>query len=369
MTPARGATVGAGRFGPLRITVAGNSSLARSIAEELAPGDIEDVPDLEVRVGPMSDVAADYVPTTFSAKNHMSFNDSAFFADEPLRYVATRLFFGDSPAILAIDERSEQPVAAWRRRLGRTINASPALTYGLFWAAIAVLLLRHGATFVHAGTFGLHGRAYAIAGTGGSGKTSLLFEVLREGNAAFMSEDFGIVRRDGHAVYSPKAVSVYSSDLHAGSLDIQGVLSARPAWDRLKWTIHDRIARTTPMVKIPVQAVVDRTTESAPLDAVVYLIRHATDEIRIEEAGRDEVIDRLIHVAWREQKRLIEIVHMIRANAPADSEYPTPGDLTESMRVVLDAGLQRARTFIARVPATAAPERLLTELRSRGCLP
>lgn len=358
-----------GRIGPLKILVTGRGGLAASLVDEMELDDDITRFDLEVRVGRLSETAPHYAPTIYSAKRHTSFNSTAFYADEPVQYVAERLFFGDSPAILAIDDSTEQPVAAWRRRLGRTINASPAMSYALFWFAIHVMLLRHRATFVHAGAFTHGDRAFAIAGTGGSGKTSILFDILNDPATAYLAEDFAILDRDGSLHFSPKSISVYSSDLHAGNLDIQRHLRARPVWDRVKWSIHEHVAHTTPMIKAPVRSLVQQVGSARPIAGAAYLVRTADDTVRVERSTTEEFVARLVDVAWREQKRLLEVLRLIRANSDLSMQYPTVDQLTHDMRSVLKAGLASADLWIVRVPARAEPPDILAGLRSAASFP
>ena len=360
-----------GSIGPLSVNVHGDGPLVSAIARELAGALMDsDRVDLDIEVGSRTEFMKRYAPTTFSAKTHMSFNEREFSADEPVRFVIADLFEPNATCHLLVDDRSEPRVAYLRRRFGRTIDAHPALSYALLWFVVHVRLLGHGASSIHAGIVDAGGSATAIAGTGGSGKTSLLFSLLEAPGARYLAEDFGILGTDGTVHLSPKAVSIYSSDLHAGSVGLDAYVAALVGPQRLKWQLHRRLLRTTPMVKAPIRAILpaDRIGTTAPLGRCLYLIRTSGSAVRARETGADDIARRLTDVAWREHKRLLELVRMIRANAGPEIQVPTVEALTEETMDVLRAGLARAASYLVEVPATAGPDVILEALRRDGIL-
>lgn len=300
----------------------------------------------------------------------MSFTDRAFSADEPVRFALWDLFSPRETCRLAFDDMTEPRVAYLRRRFGRTIDAHPALSYALLWFVVHVRLLAHDATSVHAGVAELPSGAVAIAGTGGSGKTSLLFSLLERDGARYLAEDFGILGSDGIAHLSPKAISIYSSDLHSGSVGLSRYVATRRASQRAKWLVHRRLLRTTPMVKAPVAAILppERVGTRAPLQHLLWLIRTARPGVRARDASADELAERLTNVAWREHKRLLELVRMIRANADDATQVPTVEALTEQTRSILRSGLADAARHVVEVPATAGPDEILDALARDGIL-
>jgi hypothetical protein len=364
----------AGAIGPLSVVVRGDRPLVDAIARELSPVSAEADPaaaiDLDISVGPWRDVGASYRPTTFSAKTHMSFTDRAFSADEPVRFALWDLFSETETCRLAFDDMTEPRVAYLRRRFGRTIDAHPSLSYALLWFVVHVRLLRRGVTSVHAGIAELETGAVAIAGTGGSGKTSLLFSLLERDGARYLAEDFGILASDGAVHLSPKAISIYSSDLHSGSIGLSRYVASRPVPQRAKWLVHRRLLRTTPMVKAPVGAILppERIGTHAPLRQVLWLIRTAGSGIRARDASADELAERATNVAWREHKRLLELVRMIRANAADSTQVPTVESLTAETRSTLRAGLVEAERQVVEVPAAAGPDEILDALGRDGIL-
>jgi len=381
----------AGWIGPLRVRVAGDQPLARQLSRELttAPGApsavavlAADSPppsgnpagsgepslDIDVAVGRLDEVMPDYRPTTFSAKGHMSFNGRAFFADEPVRWIGDGVFDGDRPCRIAIDGQTEPRVAGLRRRLGRTIDAHPALTYALFWAVVSVRLLHRRASFAHAAFYAMPGGAVGIGGTGGSGKTNLLFEALRQPATRYLAEDFGIVDADGIVWPSPKAVSIYSSDLGVENVNLGRYIRRLPARSRAKWFLHRHLFGTIPMVKAPLGELLEpaRIGDRAPLRTFVYLVRRADPGFRVRTATPAEIADRLTQVGWRENKRLLELLRMILANAEPGSAYPRVETLVASTAEVLTSALSRADVRLAEVSATAEAAEIRSELAAQG---
>ena len=347
-----------------------------AIARELSPmtpgtdGELAPAIDLDIEVGPWGEVGAAYRPKTFSAKTHMSFSDDAFSADEPVRFALWDLFDPATTGRLAFDDQTEPRIAYLRRRFGRTIDAHPALSYALLWNVVHVRLLHRGASSVHAGIAELGGGAVAIAGTGGSGKTSLLFSLLERDGARYLAEDFGILGSDGVVHLSPKAISIYSSDLHSESVGLSRYVGTRPTTQRAKWLMHRRLLGTTPMVKAPVDAILpaERIGTRAPLRQVLWLIRTAQAGVRTRDATPDELAERLTNVAWREHKRLLELVRMIRANATERTQVPTVEALTDQTREILRAGLRDAARHVVEVPGAAGPGEILDALHRDGIL-
>jgi len=123
-------------------------------------------------------------------------------------------------------------------------------------------------------------------------------------------------------------------------------------------------------VKAPIRAILpaDRIGTTAPLGRCLYLIRTSGSAVRARETGADDIARRLTDVAWREHKRLLELVRMIRANAGPEIQVPTVEALTEETMDVLRAGLARAASYLVEVPATAGPDVILEALRRDGIL-
>ncbi len=362
-------TTTVGAIGPLRVEITGTGPLAAELRQELSPADRGTV-DLRIVLADRGEVMRRMSPATYSAKRHMAFGVDRLTADDPLRYGLFGLFQG-SPTELVIESQTERPFSRFKRSLGPQIGMHPVLTYSLLWYVAHVLLVRRGDVSIHASAWEEAGTGVAIAGTGGSGKTSLLFHLLDTRPAVrYLGEDFTIVDAAGRLVLSPKSVSVFSSDLQTGAIRLDDYRGGMGAWRRLRWMAW-RSLGTTPMIKIPVAAALapERIGDGAPLGSLVYLIRSDIERPVVEPVAPADVIARLLHVGWREHKRLLELLHMVSANAGTGVLIPTPDAFEEAERVAFGAAMGGARAYLARVPARASPDMIANALRDAGAIP
>jgi hypothetical protein len=358
-----------GAIGPLRVAVVGAGPLATELRLELSPAEAGDV-DLRIVLAGRGDVVRRLPPSTYSAKYHMAFGVDHLTADDPLRYALLGPMLG-SPPELVIEEASERRFSRLKRLLGPQIGMQPALTYSLLWFVAHLLLVRHGSASIHASAWEEHAAAYAIAGTGGSGKTSLLFHVLHtRPEARYLAEDFALIDAGGRALPSPKSLSVFSSDIRSTAIQADAYRARMRIDRRLRWAAWSRLG-AAPMVKIPVPDALapDRIGHGAALSSLVYLIRTDEDSPQVAAVATEEVVRRLVHVGWREHKRLLELLHMVAANADAGTVLPTPAALEEMLVDRLGVALGGARTYVARVPALASPDMIVSTLREAGAIP
>jgi hypothetical protein len=351
----------------------GDRPFVRALASEISvhPDNVPEAIDLEVHVGPFDEVARHYRPLIYSAKEHVSFSATAIGADEPVRYVVDGLFDPSRRCQVMLDDRTEPLIAKWRRRLGRTIAAHPAASYALLWFVVHVRLVLHGATSLHGGVADLAGRAIAFAGTGGAGKTSLLFAFMRLAGARYLAEDFAIVDGSGIVHFSPKSVSIYATDRHVGDVALDAYLRRLAPADRFKWSLHRRVFKTIPMVKAPVAELLsaERVGSSAPLATCIYLIRTSRPSPRIHDASPVDIANRLTEVAAREHKRLLELLHLVAANQIDHSPAPPAETLLALTRDRLQAALAKADCHVVEVPALATPGQVIELLAAARLLP
>jgi hypothetical protein len=185
---------------------------------------------------------------------------------------------------------------------------------------------------------------------------------MRRGGARYLAEDFGILARDGTAYLSPKSISIYATDLHSRSLPLSAYVDRLPIWLRSKWTVHNWFG-TIPMVKAPVFQLLraDQIGSRATLRSCIYLVRTRDPGIRLRDATAADLARRLTHVAAREHKRLLEIVHLIRANADGEIVPGTDDLLAETSRI-LERALGQAACHIVEAPIDVDPDRLLAAI-------
>ena len=79
-------------------------------------------------------------------------------------------------------------------------------------------------------------------------------------------------------------------------------------------------------------------------------------------------MSRMLSGHWREHKRLLELVRMIRANASATTQVPTVEMLTAQTRSTLAAAMRGAECHLVEVPARMGPGPILDALRRERIL-
>lgn len=323
--------------------------------------------DLRIVVTEKHDIARGYNPQVSSAKNHMHFDRNHYYYDQPVPYVCEDLFTTETCELrLGKPPRS---LKSFLRDL-RTVDSysSPEASYAILWYVVQALLLQRGFTFIHAGIVARDGRATAFVGTGGSGKTSLLFDYLSDTGNQYVSEDFGILSRTGQVMHCSKTLSIYASDLMSGSRLLQERVKALPAFNTLKWKAFSGVLRRNPMAKVPVAAFFapDEICETAVLDRAIHLVRTDLQEPVLVSASVTDFADRMTWITLREMKTLVEVLNLIAANAPNDFAYPTVIDLANSIRETYLEGLREVDTLLLQVPFRSKPHEIRAFLSAQG---
>jgi hypothetical protein len=355
-----------GVIGPLNVTITGTDGpLFDLVRQELGPATDEASADLEILLTGESLEGAPYAPATYSAKQHFSFTDRAYRSDEPMLHVVTDLF-NAGPTVLAMAAGSEARIERMKQRFGRAVRSHPALSYSLLWYVVHATLLKAKATSVHAASWAKDDRAVLVSGTGGSGKTSLLLEQLRQPGTRYLSEDFGIVDALGHVYRSPKSLSLYASDLRQLGWDVTRISRPWTSRDKLRWRGH-MMAGSNPMARVPVPELYP-DGEGARLDTAIFLIREAASAFLITKVEVDELAVRMTDVVFREEKRLLEVTRLIHANQPPGGLWPAAFDLVTQTGDLIRSSLSHATCWVARVPALATGRQVLDALAAAGAV-
>jgi hypothetical protein len=353
------------RIGPCHVGVEVSDPITAAIAEELgANPDLQtDSLDLRVRMG---DGSESYEPLIYSAKAQMNFNADTLAVGyhSYFRYQLRDAFEPGATTVLTLfpNVRGHARLTHGPGRLAESI-----MTYALFWFVFQLALLKRKATFVHGGIFAQDGKATAIIGTGGCGKTSCLFTALEANpNRVYLSEDFGIMDSEGRASFNPKNLSVYSTDTRQTLLReyIERNMKGPTA---LRWK-RDLLLGRNPRVKVAPQAVLGdaRMGSTVPLGQVYYLVRGEFSQLQVQDISAQELATRCLEVTNREMKTLSELLQLVCANAMDDARFPTAQDISAQARDVYTAGFEGVATRLIRVPRMAPPAEVVRAIEETG---
>jgi hypothetical protein len=343
----------AARLGPCAIRVRGSGSSHAQLLRELETGKPETPPDLEIEVGPDLDFA-DYQPRVYSAKQNMNFSGDRFLRADPLRHLVGS-WADEAPCLARVS--CPEPPTGWRRLQ----PDFPLMTYRVFWGLMHFVLSRQRAAFLHAAVADRDGEGIAFVGTGGCGKTSLLFSLLEDSRLRYLAEDFGVVDRAGRTWSSNKSVSIYASDTRTPAL-AEHVRRALTPRQKILWA--RRRQRGNPRIKaLPADILGDRIAPSAELGRVFYLVRTGQSALEIAPVTPAALAERAALAAGRELRTWMETLQMIAANDVIDSAFPTPGEAAEALRALYTEAFSRAETHLVRVPRLCPPADLLQALR------
>ena len=262
-------------------------------------------------------------------------------------YAVKNLFADGGPTELTIAwTRKSSPKNALRdRATAKTIGLSSeearflesALNYTMFWTIFALVLLKKGKVFVHAGIFTVNGRAHVAAGSAGCGKTSTLLGVLESKENGYIDEDFGVLGSDGAAWYVPKRVTVYEEDAAFGSGIIERALSTLTGAEKRAWNFYRAAGanmryKFRPEVIFPGQVV-----KRAPIEEIDFVVKSQTAAPVRHEVSAETMAEKLVCASFREMKMLYELLNNIRAVGSEEilRSYPPVRELEDQYREIL----------------------------------
>lgn len=108
--------------------------------------------------------------------------------------------------------------------------------YDIFDHLTQLVHLEQGASYLHASSFEKDGRAVALVAWGGIGKTTSLLKLVSEDNWRFLSDDLGLIDRDGILWRTPKKMQIYAYNIEGQPGLKQRLLGGRTPVDRASWT-------------------------------------------------------------------------------------------------------------------------------------
>ncbi len=175
-----------------------------------------------------------------------------------------------------------------------------------------VILARRGAAMIHAAAFEYRGYGIALPAWGGTGKTSVLAELLvgaEEGS--FMGDDWAFVSDDGRLLGFAKPIFIKPHHrlvyphLFVGRRKPMVPAAFSTPMSRIATAAHPLVTRfprlaafsrrwsPEHMMVRPAKAF-SRISPSAPLGAIIFMERFAGNELVLEERGAEWMASRLI---------------------------------------------------------------------------
>jgi hypothetical protein len=237
--------------------------------------------------------------------------------------------------------------------------------YDLFDYASQLAQTPLGQSYIHASAAEKDGRAFAILGWGGSGKSSTILQLVIERGWRFLSDDLGVLDADGLMHFHPKRLQVYAYNLEGLPRLRRAVLGERSPVDRASWAYHLRRRgpkgvrrRIGPTELFGADGVGGR----APLAGAVLLLRGG-DRFHLVEADAEELARIATYTLRHELSPIGEVVAAVGASGRKLTGWETLRDWELPTLEILTRALETCPTrAVLRVPEAATPRQVLEQL-------
>jgi len=232
------------------------------------------------------------------------------------------------------------------------------MKYGFFWWIVQVELLKKKGSFIHAFIFGNDKEATAITGTGGAGKTGTGLQLVKSSSYKYLSDDFGIVDRNGSCYISPRKITVYANEL-SDKYTEKGLLDNFSKLNRLNWQLQSGLGNN-PKRRIRPDTLLssNRLQRCSPLKKVIYIRRTATPETEIINTTREKIISMINDASQRELNRFIKILYTIKSISHGETNFPTPTKFYKQMEKVYHNILPKSNLYLVDTNTETTPEEL-----------
>lgn len=228
-------------------------------------------------------------------------------------------------------------------------------SYSLFWYIVHLKLLQKRKSFLHASIFNLTtlNKTIAVIGSGGSGKTGLLFEFADKYKLNYLSEDFGIIDQNGIVYFNPKEVSLHKSDFKSGRIKRKYFKSTRT--QKLKFIYFSKFFSRYQYLYVKPKYIFDTSLSHIDLNIAIYILRKNIDEIKNKNHNLSDFVNLCTAASYREMKKLNEVEAMFESTNGKNNYFFKEGHKSE-MHNVFQNGLSKAQTYILEVPISASSE-------------
>lgn len=241
------------------------------------------------------------------------------------------------------------------------------MSYSLFWFVVHAVLLKKGASFIHASSLVVGGKTLLLAGTGGCGKTSTTFKLLEEPGASYLAEDFSILSSDGRLFYNPKAMSIYASDLRGSPKILLNYTQKHLTTAECSSWNRSIEGSGNPMKKVPPHLVLDaeQLRDVAQLDTALFLVRGDFKKIAYENIAASEFAERSMNASYRELKTLSEIIAQGNAVGAQQLDMPSIEEFRDRMRQAYCRATEATPCHLLQIPIGTDPSLLSAFIKHR----
>jgi hypothetical protein len=227
--------------------------------------------------------------------------------------------------------------------------------------------LPFGQTFVHASSLERNGKAIALLAWGGIGKTTSMLKLVLEDGWRFLSDDLGVIDRDGVLHRSPKHMQIYGYNLLGQQPIADAFFKERSLADRLSWRIY-RVLKSDQRVRRRLSAEsmfgAERVAKSAQLTQAIFLERNAGREFTHTKVSAADLAQRCTAILLREIDPFTLVTCAVHGGGN-DRTIRTVGEVEEQSRAILTAAFERVPCSVVSIPKSALPDALVNYLRPR----
>ena len=233
--------------------------------------------------------------------------------------------------------------------------------------AIQCVLLRHGASLIHAGAVGLGDRGLLLPAWGGVGKSTVVARTVLGGGARFLADDHAAIDTSGTVHLHLMPIHIYRYHTTQDETICSCLLSTLTASDRIQWRLASMLRPHRVVRWIGPEDLFgrDRTTRSAAIAEVIVMFRGHSDDFVWEEVDAAAAARPCVGVILEEINGLADRL----ALAGSGWEKPALPDLGEACQQisrVYESAFARAHCARLLVPHGADGDALLDFLRPRS---